>query len=312
MHGSSISHLIITKTNKSSLIVVNTTLYIYICIYVCVCVCVCRGEGMGCGESSVCRRPLQRIPALHRPSRHIQRTRSQSQWRLVYLSICQCVCVRMCPPPSHLLIKCFDSKNSPPSVSPSSLASKSPCPLASASSLLCLVYLTTTYTLFLAILLHTKSSYIKWSVSVENQWWEPLYLLPLCCDFYQAIHLCLTVVERYQHCTSSWVDLLSHVLYLHFNVEGVTVRIDTGVCEGATISMHYDPMISKLCTHAPTRYAKPPHCIALYCAVLLYCNWILLGIYTFYLLMSSCVLVGSLLGDPLRTSSSSIPFWHLF
>lgn len=34
---------------------------------------------------------------------------------------------------------------------------------------------------------------------------------------------------------------------------GVTVRIDTGVCEGASISMFYDPMISKLCTHAPTR-----------------------------------------------------------
>ena len=33
----------------------------------------------------------------------------------------------------------------------------------------------------------------------------------------------------------------------------ITVRIDTGVCEGATISMFYDPMISKLCTHAPTR-----------------------------------------------------------
>lgn len=33
----------------------------------------------------------------------------------------------------------------------------------------------------------------------------------------------------------------------------VTVRIDTGVYEGATISMFYDPMIAKLCTHAPTR-----------------------------------------------------------
>lgn len=32
-----------------------------------------------------------------------------------------------------------------------------------------------------------------------------------------------------------------------------TVRIDTGVFEGGTISMYYDPMISKLCTHAPTR-----------------------------------------------------------
>ena len=31
------------------------------------------------------------------------------------------------------------------------------------------------------------------------------------------------------------------------------VRIDTGVCEGGAISTHYDPMIAKLCTHAPTR-----------------------------------------------------------
>lgn len=37
------------------------------------------------------------------------------------------------------------------------------------------------------------------------------------------------------------------------NKEGVTVRIDTGVFEGANISIHYDPMISKLCTHAATR-----------------------------------------------------------
>jgi propionyl-CoA carboxylase alpha chain len=33
-----------------------------------------------------------------------------------------------------------------------------------------------------------------------------------------------------------------------------TVRIDTGVFEGGTVSMYYDAMISKLCTHAPTRY----------------------------------------------------------
>lgn len=32
-----------------------------------------------------------------------------------------------------------------------------------------------------------------------------------------------------------------------------TVRIDTGVYEGGVISMHYDPMIAKLCTHALTR-----------------------------------------------------------
>ena len=34
---------------------------------------------------------------------------------------------------------------------------------------------------------------------------------------------------------------------------GVTVRNDTGVTEGSEISMYYDPMIAKLCTHAPTR-----------------------------------------------------------
>ncbi|UIJ73794.1 acetyl/propionyl/methylcrotonyl-CoA carboxylase subunit alpha [Aurantimonas sp. HBX-1] len=35
--------------------------------------------------------------------------------------------------------------------------------------------------------------------------------------------------------------------------DGVTVRNDTGVREGSEISMYYDPMIAKLCTHAPDR-----------------------------------------------------------
>ncbi|OCW56456.1 acetyl-CoA carboxylase biotin carboxylase subunit [Hoeflea olei] len=35
--------------------------------------------------------------------------------------------------------------------------------------------------------------------------------------------------------------------------DGITVRNDTGVTEGSEISMFYDPMIAKLCTHAPTR-----------------------------------------------------------
>jgi propionyl-CoA carboxylase alpha chain len=35
--------------------------------------------------------------------------------------------------------------------------------------------------------------------------------------------------------------------------DGVTVRNDTGVYEGGEISVFYDPMIAKLCTHAPTR-----------------------------------------------------------
>ncbi len=37
--------------------------------------------------------------------------------------------------------------------------------------------------------------------------------------------------------------------------DGITVRNDTGVVEGSEISIHYDPMIAKLVTHAPTRAA---------------------------------------------------------
>jgi propionyl-CoA carboxylase alpha chain len=35
--------------------------------------------------------------------------------------------------------------------------------------------------------------------------------------------------------------------------DGVTVRVDSGVVEGSEISMHYDPMIAKLVTHAADR-----------------------------------------------------------
>jgi propionyl-CoA carboxylase alpha chain len=35
--------------------------------------------------------------------------------------------------------------------------------------------------------------------------------------------------------------------------DGITIRNDTGVTEGSEISMFYDPMVAKLCTHAPTR-----------------------------------------------------------
>ena len=34
---------------------------------------------------------------------------------------------------------------------------------------------------------------------------------------------------------------------------GVTLRNDTGVAEGGEISVYYDPMIAKLCSHAPSR-----------------------------------------------------------
>jgi propionyl-CoA carboxylase alpha chain len=36
---------------------------------------------------------------------------------------------------------------------------------------------------------------------------------------------------------------------------GATIRNDTGVTEGGEISVHYDPMIAKLCAHAPSRDA---------------------------------------------------------
>ncbi|MPZ56336.1 MAG: acetyl-CoA carboxylase biotin carboxylase subunit [Rhizobiales bacterium] len=37
------------------------------------------------------------------------------------------------------------------------------------------------------------------------------------------------------------------------STDGTTVRVDTGVAEGGEISIHYDPMIAKLVTHAPSR-----------------------------------------------------------
>jgi propionyl-CoA carboxylase alpha chain len=40
---------------------------------------------------------------------------------------------------------------------------------------------------------------------------------------------------------------------------GRTIRVDTGVEEGGEISMFYDPMIAKLCTHGPDRLAAIDH-----------------------------------------------------
>jgi len=41
--------------------------------------------------------------------------------------------------------------------------------------------------------------------------------------------------------------------------QGRTIRVDTGVEEGGEISMFYDPMIAKLCTHGPDRLAAVDH-----------------------------------------------------
>ncbi|SNZ08321.1 acetyl-CoA carboxylase biotin carboxylase subunit [Cohaesibacter gelatinilyticus] len=42
-------------------------------------------------------------------------------------------------------------------------------------------------------------------------------------------------------------------------VDGLTIRNDTGVVSGSEISMFYDPMIAKLCTHANSREAAIAH-----------------------------------------------------
>ncbi len=41
--------------------------------------------------------------------------------------------------------------------------------------------------------------------------------------------------------------------------DGLTVRNDTGVYEGGEISIYYDPMIAKLCTHGPDRASAIAH-----------------------------------------------------
>ena len=42
------------------------------------------------------------------------------------------------------------------------------------------------------------------------------------------------------------------------HADGVTLRNDTGVYEGGEISIHYDPMIAKLVTHAGDRLTAAP------------------------------------------------------
>jgi propionyl-CoA carboxylase alpha chain len=43
------------------------------------------------------------------------------------------------------------------------------------------------------------------------------------------------------------------------NEKGLTIRNDTGVVEGSEISLYYDPMIAKLCTHGPDRLSAIDH-----------------------------------------------------
>ncbi|WP_069307423.1 acetyl-CoA carboxylase biotin carboxylase subunit [Methylobrevis pamukkalensis] len=59
--------------------------------------------------------------------------------------------------------------------------------------------------------------------------------------------------DPYRNFLPSTGRLVRYVPPAEGEEDGVTVRNDTGVVEGAEISMFYDPMIAKLVTHAPTR-----------------------------------------------------------
>ena len=154
---------------------------------------------MGCGESSICRRPLQRLPALHRSPRHIQRTHSQSQWRSVY--------VWMCAPPLRLLIQSYDSNESPPpSSSPSSPSSYSPGPSVSALSLICLVLSILLPSTLSSLLSHCSLNYTasnKINPLTTNDE-SPSILSPSAAN--STMQLVSALIERYDRSTSSWVD----------------------------------------------------------------------------------------------------------
>jgi len=55
---------------------------------------------------------------------------------------------------------------------------------------------------------------------------------------------------QYQEPPSSWTPLPTSTDDGH---NTVSIRVDSGVSEGSDISVHYDPMISKLIAHGPTR-----------------------------------------------------------
>ncbi len=68
-----------------------------------------------------------------------------------------------------------------------------------------------------------------------------------------AIESRIYAEDPYRSFLPSIGRLVSYKPPLESKVDGVTVRNDTGVYEGGEISIWYDPMIAKLCTHAPTR-----------------------------------------------------------
>jgi propionyl-CoA carboxylase alpha chain len=68
-----------------------------------------------------------------------------------------------------------------------------------------------------------------------------------------AIESRIYAEDPYRSFLPSTGRLVSYRPPLESKTAGVTVRNDTGVYEGGEISIWYDPMIAKLCTHAPSR-----------------------------------------------------------
>lgn len=68
-----------------------------------------------------------------------------------------------------------------------------------------------------------------------------------------AIESRLYAEDPYRNFLPSTGRLVRYVPPLEQTIDGCTIRNDTGVQEGSEISIYYDPMIAKLCTHGPDR-----------------------------------------------------------
>ncbi len=70
-----------------------------------------------------------------------------------------------------------------------------------------------------------------------------------------AVELRLYAEDPFRNFLPSIGRLVKYRPPVEASQDGITIRNDTGVQEGGEISIHYDPMIAKLVTHAPSRAA---------------------------------------------------------
>ncbi len=70
-----------------------------------------------------------------------------------------------------------------------------------------------------------------------------------------AVELRVYAEDPFRNFLPSIGRLVKYRPPMELRQDGITVRNDTGVQEGGEISIHYDPMIAKLVTHAPSRAA---------------------------------------------------------